>query len=65
MIKHGIKEAERVKSEEQEAVQTALKALGLCCMGYEWLPQACGGYRCAGGSHFCSAEALEKEMNKK
>ncbi|KAJ3312151.1 hypothetical protein HDU76_002958 [Blyttiomyces sp. JEL0837] len=59
------KELERAMAEaewrekELAAVQAKLKRMGVCCMGYQWLPMGDGGYRCAGGSHYISAEALK------
>jgi len=63
-VKKSITERDRVKSEEEAKVQRALQAIGKCCMGFEWLPVGDGGYRCAGGSHFCSASEIAGEMNK-
>lgn len=45
------------RARKEQAVKTKLKMMGLCPMGYEWIPQG-GGYRCAGGSHFMSNEQL-------
>lgn len=52
----------KVKKEEEERklkakMQQKLLASGLCPAGYHWIPQ-CGGFRCAGGSHFVSDELL-------
>ena len=52
----AIKEA--LEKAIEQANQDKLKAMGRCCMGYEWLKVA-NGYRCAGGTHFCS----DKELN--
>ncbi|KAI0469628.1 P-loop containing nucleoside triphosphate hydrolase protein [Xylaria cf. heliscus] len=49
--------AERERREQEEKMKkemeakVKLKRMGVCPMGYEWIPQA-GGYRCAGGSHY-------------
>ncbi|KAI1142174.1 P-loop containing nucleoside triphosphate hydrolase protein [Hypoxylon sp. FL0543] len=42
---------ERAKKEQQ--IQTKLRMMGRCPIGFEWIPQG-DGYRCAGGSHFMS-----------
>ncbi|KAK8075970.1 AAA family [Apiospora phragmitis] len=46
------------KRKEEETVQKKLEKMGLCPMGYRWIKQD-SGYRCAGGSHFVSSEALK------
>ena len=38
------------KQREEARIQTKLRQLGVCSMGYRWIKQA-SGYRCAGGSH--------------
>ncbi|TGJ80061.1 hypothetical protein E0Z10_g8693 [Xylaria hypoxylon] len=54
-IERDLAELERREKEERMKkeleVKSKLKRMGLCPMGYEWIPQA-EGYRCAGGSHF-------------
>ena len=61
-IKISIAAAEKAKSEEEAKIQTALKSLGRCPMGFEWLKEG-SGWRCAGGSHFCSDQDLENFMS--
>ena len=61
-IKISIKAAEKAKSEEEAKIQFKIKQLGRCPMGFEWIHEG-GGWRCAGGSHFCSDQELEAFMN--
>jgi hypothetical protein len=61
-IKISIKAAEKVKSEEEKKIQTKLKMLGRCPMGFEWLREGCG-WRCAGGSHYCTDQELSEFTN--
>ena len=61
-IKISIAEADRAKTEEEAKIQTKLKQLSRCPMGFEWLREGCG-WRCAGGSHFCSDQELDQYMN--
>ncbi|KAI2870625.1 hypothetical protein CBS76997_10200 [Aspergillus niger] len=49
-------EIEERKKKEEEA-QRKLREMGVCPVGYRWIPQA-SGYRCAGGSHFVSSAQL-------
>lgn len=37
--------------EQRAALQKKLTAMGVCPMGYSWIPMG-SGYRCAGGSHY-------------
>lgn len=46
------------KKKEEERVRRKLQMIGRCQAGFEWIKQE-HGYRCAGGSHFVSNEALE------
>ncbi|KAK8123367.1 hypothetical protein PG999_003285 [Apiospora kogelbergensis] len=46
------------KRKEEEAFKTKLKQMGVCPMGYSWIKQD-SGYRCAGGSHFVTEEAMK------
>ncbi|KAF2813185.1 P-loop containing nucleoside triphosphate hydrolase protein [Mytilinidion resinicola] len=50
------REAEERRKRE-EVVQQKLRHMGVCVMGYRWIKQA-SGYRCAGGGHFVSDQAL-------
>ena len=54
-------ERQRQKVEEDQRRQVALKRIGLCEAGYVW-NKVSGGYRCAGGSHFCSDSEIERYM---
>ncbi|KAF8915627.1 P-loop containing nucleoside triphosphate hydrolase protein [Mucidula mucida] len=46
---------ERLEKQRKEEVrvQTRLREMGTCVMGFAWIKQA-SGYRCAGGTHFVS-----------
>ncbi len=57
-VRAVLKQMEEVKTVQEQRKQEKLKKMGLCCMGFEWLKQP-GGYRCAGGSHFCSDEEID------
>jgi thiol-disulfide isomerase/thioredoxin len=61
-VKLSIKESQRQKTEEEAKIQAALSRIGHCCMGFAWLPLGNGDYQCAGGSHFCSAGEINREM---
>jgi SpoVK/Ycf46/Vps4 family AAA+-type ATPase len=61
-IKISIKAAEKAKSEEEAKIQTKLKMLGRCPMGFEWLREG-SGWRCAGGSHYCTDQELSEFKN--
>jgi len=52
-------EEERKRKEEVKA-QKKLRQMGVCPVGFRWIKQSTG-YRCAGGSHFVSNEALEMQ----
>ena len=42
---------------KEQAVQSKLRTMGVCPMGYRWIKQN-NGYRCAAGSHWVSNAAL-------
>lgn len=58
------RERERIKGEderkaaEERKVQSKLREMGTCPVGFRWIKQA-AGYRCAGGSHFVSNGQLD------
>lgn len=58
-----LRELEKQKREELERrkkeviVQTKLRELGVCSMGFRWIKQA-GGYRCSAGSHWVNDSQL-------
>ncbi|KAL4998548.1 P-loop containing nucleoside triphosphate hydrolase protein [Aspergillus recurvatus] len=53
-----IREAEEQTRRKEQQIQQKLRRMGRCVAGFHWIKQA-SGYRCAGGSHFVSNEALE------
>ena len=59
LVRETEKEAARLKeaARHKEKIQTRLRRIGRCPQNFEWIPTS-GGYRCAGGSHFVSAEQL-------
>ncbi|KAH8689078.1 P-loop containing nucleoside triphosphate hydrolase protein [Talaromyces proteolyticus] len=62
MISNLVKEQmalEEMKRQE-EAAKKKLRELGLCPQGYQWIKQD-SGYRCGGGSHYMSNEALNSD----
>lgn len=58
-IRTLLKQMAEFKSAEEKKKQEKLQKIGKCCMGFEWLKVE-GGYRCAGGSHYCSNEEVDK-----
>lgn len=57
IVRKLLEEEER-RRKEQEA-QQKLMSMGVCPVGYQWIKQS-SGYRCAGGSHYMSDDAVEK-----
>ena len=47
------------QTDAEKKTQEAIKRIGKCCLGYEWIKEQ-GGYRCAGGSHFCTDDEIEQ-----
>lgn len=52
-----LRQMEEAKTAEEARKQEKLWKMGLCCLGFDWLKVE-GGYRCAGGSHYCSDKDL-------
>lgn len=50
-------EAERRRKEQEERVQRQLQQMGVCPRGYRWIKMG-NHYRCAGGAHSVSMNAL-------
>lgn len=59
-LKKAKEEKER-KNAADAAVQRAIRDMGVCPMNFRWL-RSYNGWRCAGGSHFISAEHVAAEM---
>ena len=57
-IRLVIKQIEETKTKEEQKKQDKIRKLGKCPMDFEWLKVE-GGYRCAGGSHFCSDSEID------
>ncbi|OJZ82063.1 hypothetical protein ASPFODRAFT_84962 [Aspergillus luchuensis CBS 106.47] len=55
LVRQMVEIKERKKKDEE--AQRKLREMGVCPMGYRWIPQATG-YRCAGGSHSVSSAQL-------
>jgi hypothetical protein len=62
LIKHLLAQQQAQKTAQEARVQEVLRAIGKCCMGFDWLREGDGGYRCAGGSHVCSAADIAAAM---
>ena len=58
-VKSILRQMEEVKTKEEEAKQEKLRKLGPCPMDFEWLKVE-GGYRCAGGTHFCTDQEIDQ-----
>ncbi|KAK0634459.1 P-loop containing nucleoside triphosphate hydrolase protein [Bombardia bombarda] len=58
IVKRLLEEERRRK--EEEAKRKKLAAMGACPVGYAWIKQAAGGWRCAGGSHYMGDADLER-----
>ena len=52
-----IRGEEKRREKEEARVQTKLRRMDVCCVGYRWIKQS-NGYACAGGRHFVSEAAL-------
>ncbi|KAI6264472.1 hypothetical protein MCOR28_011007 [Pyricularia oryzae] len=50
---------EEDRRKKQLALKEKLARLGICPVGYAWISQSDGGYRCAGGSHYLSKGQFE------
>lgn len=68
-LKRAKEEALKKAKEERErrlaferAVQATLARMSACVVGYKWIQQGDGGWRCAGGSHFVSRLDVATEM---
>ncbi|KIJ57325.1 hypothetical protein M422DRAFT_73113 [Sphaerobolus stellatus SS14] len=48
---------EEEKRKQEVKVQAKLRQMGVCVAGFRWIKEGTG-YRCAGGSHFITNEAL-------
>lgn len=57
IIRKLLQEEERRRKEEE--AQQKLMSMGVCPVGYQWIKQS-SGYRCAGGSHYMSDDAVGK-----
>ncbi|KAG8626459.1 hypothetical protein KVT40_005404 [Elsinoe batatas] len=53
----ALEEQRRLEQEREQRAQQKLRQIGVCPVGYHWINQGIG-YRCAGGSHFVTNEAL-------
>ena len=48
---------DQARRQKEEQIQQKLKKMGVCPMGYRWIPVG-DGYRCAGGTHFVTRSQL-------
>ncbi|KAL6234576.1 hypothetical protein BDW75DRAFT_251397 [Aspergillus navahoensis] len=53
-----VREAEEQARRKEQQIQQKLRRMGRCVAGFQWIKQEFG-YRCAGGSHFVSNDALD------
>jgi DNA-binding transcriptional MerR regulator len=60
-VKRSLLESKKLNSDQEKKMQTALRAMGPCPMGFDWIKKQ-GGWRCAGGSHFVTDDQLEQYM---
>ena len=56
-----LEEQRRVELAKEAAAQTAIRRMGVCVAGYSWLRKG-SGWRCAGGTHFLSGNAVAAEI---
>ncbi|KAI5868688.1 P-loop containing nucleoside triphosphate hydrolase protein [Durotheca rogersii] len=56
-LEERARRAHEERARREAAIQTKLRQIGCCPVGYAWIPQP-GGYRCAGGSHFVTTAQL-------
>jgi SpoVK/Ycf46/Vps4 family AAA+-type ATPase len=54
-----LRQMEVERTEEEMRKQEKLRKIGKCWLGFVWLKVE-GGYRCAGGSHYCSDAEVEQ-----
>lgn len=55
------KEERERKLALEKAAQAALRRMGVCPAGYQWLREG-NGWRCSAGGHYVSGSAVEAEM---
>ncbi|KAJ9156715.1 Stage V sporulation protein K [Pleurostoma richardsiae] len=49
---------EEARRKREAEIRQKLKMMGACPVGFSWIKESGGGYRCAGGSHYISDAAL-------
>lgn len=57
-VKMILKQMEQEKTKEEELKQEKLRKIGKCPMNFEWIKIE-GGYRCAGGTHYCDDQEID------
>ena len=57
IVRRLLEEEERRRKEKE--ARKKLETMGVCPVGYPWIKQE-GGYRCGGGSHYMSDDAVMK-----